>query len=411
MRFLLNQERFYMKKSVLVSALAVYVISSVGSYTAFSYFASDSTSLTLNVGSEVVQEEENELTALTALLEISPDEPRDQECPLSGRLYTQQEQQAWSKHRPLAVMIENHPESRPQSGLNSADIVFEALAEGGVTRFMGMFYCDAQAYDITLAPIRSARTYFIDWASGFNWPLYVHVGGANLPGPADALGQIGQYGWALENDLNQFSIGYPTFVRNFNRLDGKEIATEHTMETSTKRLWDVGEARGWTNISPERKSGRITIGGDDWLEGYTPWKFADSEERGDVASIAYSFWSGYGDYSVEWNYDAQQNSYLRKMAGVPHVDLNTDKQISAENVVILFTTEKGPIDELKHMLYTTTGKGKALVFNNGEVVSANWAKKERESQLTFTDTKGAEIEFSRGKVWISVLDNDVEVVY
>ena len=118
---------------------------------------------------------------------------------------------------------------------------FEAVAEGGVTRFMGLFYCAVQAQDTTLAPVRSARTYFVDWASGFNRPLYVHVGGANHQGQQNALGQIADYGWALENDLNQFSIGYPTFVRNAARLD-KEVATEHTMETTTEKLWAVGES-------------------------------------------------------------------------------------------------------------------------------------------------------------------------
>jgi len=102
------------------------------------------------------------------LLNISAQEPRNQQCPINGQLFTVTEKAAWEKRRPLAVMIENSPDARPQSGLTHADLVFEALAEGGVTRFMGIFYCDVQAEDTTLAPIRSARTYFVDWASGFN---------------------------------------------------------------------------------------------------------------------------------------------------------------------------------------------------------------------------------------------------
>lgn len=401
-----------MKKSVLLSALGIYIVSSVLTFSAFSYLSKDTKNSTFSGGDLLPADEgEEEGTALTALLEISPDAPRDQECPLSGKLYTSQEQVAWAQRRPLAVMIENSVDARPQSGLNSADIVFEAVAEGGVTRFMAMYYCDAQAFDVTVAPVRSARTYFLDWASGFNVPLYAHVGGANLPGPADALGQIQEYGWNLENDLSQFSIGYPTFVRNANRLEGKQVATEHTMESSTERLWDVALERGWTNLSPERKYGRTTVGGDEWSEGYTPWTFGDSSQRGDVRNISYNFWSGYTDYSVSWDYDAENNVYLRKLAGQPHIDLNTNKNIAASNVVVLFTQEKGPIDELKHLLYTTTGKGKALVFNNGEVTQANWEKADREDELAFFDTKGKAIEFARGKVWISVLDTANEVTY
>src|SRR5574344_1657062 len=62
-------------------------------------------------------------------------------CPINGALYTKEEKNIWSTRRPLMVMIENHEEARPQSGLQSADVVYETVAEGGITRFMGVFYC------------------------------------------------------------------------------------------------------------------------------------------------------------------------------------------------------------------------------------------------------------------------------
>lgn len=404
-----------MNKQILLFTLGLYIASSVLSYAAFSFFSgtgfiqdilvSDGNKKTTD---ELVAEEQ---TKLALLLEIDPSAPKDQECPLNGKLYTQAEQQAWAKRRPLAVMIENSPDARPQSGLANADIVFEALAEGGVTRFMGLFYCDVQKYDTTIAPVRSARTYFVDWASGFNYPLYTHVGGANLPGPADALGQIAEYGWNLQNDLNQFSIGYPTFVRNASRT-GKDVATEHTMETTTEGLWEVAADRDWTNIAPKRVLGRKTVGGDDWNDGYKGWSYQDTAPTaGTTTTISYEFWDGWSDYGVEWNYVPETNTYKRNMAGQPHIDLNTDKQIEASNVIVLLTTEKGPIDELKHMLYTTTGTGNALIFMNGEEVKATWSKATRESELTFSDRKGEAIKFARGLTWISVVDTDTEVTY
>ncbi|MDQ3008806.1 MAG: DUF3048 domain-containing protein, partial [bacterium] len=289
--------------------------------------------------------------------------------------------------------------------LSQADIVFEAVAEGGITRFMAMVYCDVQRDDTALAPIRSARTYYVDWASGFNYPLYVHVGGANVPGPSDALGQINQYGWAGQSDLNQFSIGYPTFVRDYNRVPGKQIATEHTMVTSTEKLWDVGIKRKWTNMSPALKVGRQAVASTDWKAGYKGWTFSDdAATKGTVSSISYDFWSGYSDYSVSWSYDAASNSYLRSQGGEKHTDINNDKQVAVKNLVVLQTAEKGPINELKHMLYTTTGTGTATIFKDGQAIDAKWAKTTRESELTFTDAKGAPIAFNRGMVWISVLD-------
>ena len=398
-----------MQKKHLILALVLYAFSAVGSFSVFSYLDKSKVVLPGTLGSDGVQGGE---TLLGALLEIDPAAPRDQACPLNGALYSQIEKDTWETRRPLFVMIENHPEARPQSGLSKADIVFEAVAEGGVTRFGAMFYCAAQIQDLTLAPIRSARTYFLDWTSGFNLPMYVHVGGANVPGPTNALGQIVDYGWALENDLNQFSIGYPTFIRDYNRVPGKDIATEHTMVTTTEKLWEVSEEREWTNMSPDRKVGRKVVEGSDWKEGYDGFSFEDEKpEIGSATSVSYDFWSGYGDYSVAWEYDAEKDAYARSMGGEKHMDINNDKQIMAHNVVVLLMTEKGPINEKKHMIYGTTGTGDALIFKHGEAIEATWSKKTRTSELELVDSKGKNIEMARGMIWFSALSIGSEVEY
>ena len=83
----------------------------------------------------------------------------------------------------------------------------------------------------------------------------------------------------------------------------------------------------------------------------------------------------------------------------------------ASNVVVLFTRERGPLDELMHMLYDTTGSGKALVFQNGEAVEATWSKKTRTDRMKFMDNKGKEISFVRGPIWIEVLNIGTKVGY
>lgn len=394
-----------MKKSTLLILLVLYVASAGAAYVGFSRFGGSQGGTSVSVSQEPTEEVEE-----SSLLAIQPGEPKDQPCPLNGKLYTATEKAAWEKRRPLFVMIENTPDSRPQSGLSQADIVFEAVAESGITRFGAMFYCGVQKEDTILAPIRSARTYFINMASAFNRPLYVHVGGANLPGPSDALGQINDYGWALRNDLNQFSIGYPTFVRNYNRIEGKDIATEHTMETSTERLWAIGEKRGWTNMSPDEKSGKKVIPGTDWKAGFTGWEFADGQATGSVNTISYEFWSGYDTYAVNWTYDPASNQYKRSQGGEAHLDLNNDEQISASNVIVFLTTEKGPINEKKHMLYDIEGTGEAWLFQNGEAKKIAWSKKTRESEFAFTE-KGKPVTFTRGLTWISVVSKTNEVAY
>lgn len=388
-----------MQKKHLILALIIYVISAVGSYTAFSSFYGGQ-NLKIQETTELNDEED---TALGLLLQIDPNAPKDQPCPLSGEKFTQVEKEAWERRRPLFVMIENSPDARPQSGLSKADVVFEAVAEGGVTRFGAMYYCAAQRQDVVLAPIRSARSYFVDWASGFYQPLYVHVGGANVPGPTDALSQISQYGWSLQNDINQFSVGYPTFVRNYDRLDGKQLATEHTMETSTEKLWALGDDRGWTVTDPE---------GNNWLDLYEGWTFeTETPEPGTITTVSHPFWSGYDQYAAKWEYDPSQDRFLRLTGGEPHTDLNNGKQIAVANVIVLKTTEKGPINEKKHMIYGTTGTGNALIFKHGDVVEATWSKPTRTSELQFIDGFGQPVELARGPVWISVVGLGTEVTY
>ena len=391
-----------MSKKTLIIALVLYVLSATVSFT-FLYARSPKTSTVTTTGTG--QNSEDDTTALSSLLEINPDEPKDQPCPLNGKMFTQTEKDAWEKRRPLSVMIENSPDARPQSGLSQADIVFEAVAEGGVTRFMGVFYCGTQAQDTLLAPIRSARTYFVDYASGFNRPMYVHVGGANISGPTNALGQIGEYGWQLENDINGlFTVAYPYFVRNDNRL-GRPVDTEHTVETTTEFLWQIAEKREWTNMSPEMRIGKTLVPAKDWKEGYKPWTFeTEKGKTGSTASISYEFWSGYDQYAVQWTYDAASDSYKRNMAGEAHIDHNNQKQIMANTVALILTTEKGPINEVKHMLYGTTGTGDALLFMHGDVVKGRWTKEDRESELRFTDAKGKDIPMARGLTWVSVLN-------
>lgn len=396
-----------MKKQIIISSVILYILSTGISFATFNYLGSPGSSVTPVEGEE----------GFNGLLTIDPGAPRDQECPLNGMMYTSVEKEAWEDRRPLAIMVENSPEGRPHSGIIRADIVYEAVAEGGVTRFMPVYYCDAQRDEVKVAPTRSVRTYFIDWASEYGeTPLFGHVGGANCSadpgGPcktdrrAQAIEQLSRYGWrySMGNDLDQFAVGAPTYIRDETRL-GKRVATEHSVVASTEGLWEEGEDRGWTNLDPD---------GVEWTDNFSPWEFKDEtgeSERGNVSSISFFFWEGYDDFKVDWAYDKVANEYLRSTGGEPHKDLETDKQLFAKNIAILFTKEIGPVDELKHMLYETTGTGNALIFQNGEVIEAKWKKSTRVSRTIFTDKSGSEIEFVRGPIWVQVVGLGSEIEY
>lgn len=348
-------------------------------------------------------------------LNIDPSAPKTAECPINGEMYTAAEQKVWQSRRPLFVMIENSVDARPQSGLNSADILYEAVAEGGITRFGAVYYCGVSAQDTILGPVRSARTHFINIASEYNYPLYTHVGGANC-GSSDprtcttdkrvqALEQINSYGWGgvKGNDLNQFSIGFPTFWRDYERL-GRTVATEHTMYTSTEKLWKYAKGRGWTNLDP---TGKL-----DWADDFTPLTFKDdATEKGAVTKISFGFWESYHDFDVVWDYDPSTNSYLRTNGTSPHKDLDDQSTVSAKVVVIQFTKELGPLDEHKHLLYEVIGTGKGIIFQDGTATEVKWSKKDREARTVWTDAKGKAIAFNRGKIVFEILPLDNKVTY
>jgi len=327
--------------------------------------------------------------------------PKTQECPINGVLYSDQQKAWWGTHRPLGVMIENHVDARPQSGLSYADVVYEAVAEGGITRFLGIFYCQDAPQ---IGPVRSARTYFLDYLSEYgNFPLYAHVGGANADGSADALGQLDAYGWSGYNDLNQFSIGFPVFWRDYDRL-GHTVATEHTMYSTTSKLWDyAAKNRMLTNVGKDGKS---------WDTSFTPYAFkseSDLSSRGTAQSIHLEFWTGDPDYAVDWTYDPATNLYSRKNGGVAHVDKDTNKQLTTKNLVVLTEVETHANDGYEnnvHLLYQDKGTGKAVVFQDGKKIQASWKKADRTSRTQLVDTNGKAIAFDRGTIWFSILPTD-----
>lgn len=387
------------KKIIIVLAVIIYLASTGTSFFLFSTKLSATEGPTATVPQQAAGKPTgNDYQAIT----FDESDPKTEECPLNGVLYSKKQHDWWSQHRPLGVMIENHSDARPQSGIPFADVTYEAIAEGGITRTLNVYYCQDAGI---VGPVRSARTYFLDFISEYaDYPLYAHVGGANTPGPADALGQINDYGWGQYNDLNQFSIGFPTFWRDETRL-GHDVATEHTMYSTTSKLWAVGAKRSLTNVDKK---------GDSWDTVFTKYTFKDdapASQRGDSQTIDIPFWN-YDEYKVDWIYDKQTNLYMRKNGGVIHKDRNTGNQLSAKNIIILVMTESHADDGYtnnEHMLYGTKGTGKALIFLDGKEIKGTWKKASRTSRTELYDANGDEIKFNRGKFWFEIVGPAEEI--
>jgi hypothetical protein len=282
-----------------------------------------------------------------------------------------------ANRHPLAIMVENHPDARPQSGLDKASIVYEAITEGGITRFMAVY----GPYDATkVGPVRSARTYFIDWVQSFK-AYYAHCGG-NL----DALDKIKTDGVL---DLDQFAVGDKAYWREPQK--GK--ASEHTMFTSTDKLYAVVSSKGWSEAN-----------------NFVSLKFADAIDAtkrtfGQDISIKFSSAS----YDVSWVYDKVANSYKRTMAGTAHNDGVTGEQLKATNVIIQEVNRHEAPTAINEQGWAmqTTGTGKAMVFSQGVQTDGTWKKTEQTSRTTFYDSTGKEIVFTPGSFWIEIVPPDV----
>ncbi|MEI6532539.1 MAG: DUF3048 domain-containing protein [Candidatus Roizmanbacteria bacterium] len=402
------------KKITFIVAFVAFIVSAGGS---FAYFSSKSSSLQFSKPTTEYQPPNGK----SSTPEATDTEPKTEECPLNGAMYSKKQQSKWAVRRPLVVMIENTKDARPQSGLTSTDVLYEAVAEGGISRFMSVFYCQDAPF---VGPVRSARIYFIRMTQEYGeYPLYAHVGAANCNqetgsgcgngAKADALGELSKLGWAGYNNLNQFAVPFPVFYRDYSRLkkaDGTDVDTEHTMYTSTQKLWTFAkDKRELTNLDAD---------GKQWDATFKKWKFQDdsaSNTKGSVKKINYEFWKSLAsDFNVQWDYDSSTNSYKRTTGGKAHLDKNTGKQLDTKNVILMMADESVANDNYdagQHLLYDIIGTGDAYIFQNGTAVKGSWSKKSPTDRTIYTDDKGKEVAMVRGRVYIAILPTENKITY
>jgi hypothetical protein len=280
--------------------------------------------------------------------------------------------------RPVtAVMIENSDAARPQAGLSQAGVVFEAVAEGGITRFMAL-YQDTQP--ATVGPIRSARPYYVSWALGFN-AGYAHVGGS-----PDALADI--TAWHVR-DLNEFYNG-----SSYHRITTRQAP--HNVYTGLAILTKLEASKGYTSST------------------YTSWsRKKDSPVKIPTAGHITMTLSG-PDYNPSYVYNAATNSYKRSEGGAVQTDSTTGAQLSPKVVIAIVVPEsRGALDasDAYYSNYVTTGSGQADVFQDGSVTIGHWTKTSNDSQILFTTTTGQPLKLNAGQTWVSAVTTTQGVSY
>ncbi|MDZ7837595.1 MAG: DUF3048 domain-containing protein [Actinomycetota bacterium] len=288
--------------------------------------------------------------------------------------------------RPLAIMVQNSPQARPHSGLIKADIVFEAVAEAGVTRFVTLF----SSYDAEIiGPVRSARIYFAEIARSFD-PVYTFWG--TYPGAYDVIKTMDM------DVLDANSSAYVNHTTAGWRDSTRSNALEHTAFIDTYGIKEDAQLFGYSLQG-----------------GQSPMQFkvdAPYQERGDMSEITVDF--SYDQYQAQFLYDIDSNQYLKLLAQEPHIDFETGQQLSLNNVIVLITDIDGPVSSSGHMVIRTTGshqEGKAFYFMDGQLIEGTWGRKDIYSPFQFHDSEDNPVQFNRGQTWVCIVQSLDRVSY
>ncbi len=282
---------------------------------------------------------------------------------------------------PYAVMIENTLAARPQAGLSQAAVVYETLAEGGVTRFMAIF--PQATKPKLLGPVRSSRPYYVDWAKEHD-ALYLHAGGSH-----DAFQEIGR--------LKVRS--YDGLTRNGAKYYSRKCYGVHCLFTSASQLDKLVKEKKLTTVAAKSSEG--------WaFKNDVPLK--DRPKHSKKLSIDFNGRT----YFVQWQYDRKSNRYKRWNGYVVAKDRNTGKQITAANVLVMRIPKEKVLDRKLRLEFKLIGRGDATLYRDGNAIALRWWKKDKNSRtIYYSKSTGKPIEFNRGTTWVEVVPGTRSVTY
>ncbi len=297
--------------------------------------------------------------------------------PLTGEEVTDP---AALERRPIAVKLSNAPAdyTRPQAGLNDADLIFEHWTEGAVTRFTAIFY---DTVPPNVGPVRSARLIDLE-----------------LPAMYDAMLAFSGASVGVNQRLNASDFS-DRLLRaaepGFYRTGDTEKPFEHTLYIKLDQLWQAVAGKG-LNRAP-------TFGAYN----------AFSEEPPAGGSPASKINIDYRTEKVEWQWDESIGKYRRWMDFEEHLDANTEEQVTAANVIYLtpyHVNDANICEQINNGVCAALsieiqlwGSGPAVVFRDGQRYDVTWQREGRNDMLTFTDAAGNPFPLQIGNTWVQVV--------
>jgi len=292
--------------------------------------------------------------------------------------------------RPIAVTWGNSSNERPQSGLNSACVVYEVPAEGNTTRLVGIFY---KPYSGDLGPIRSARFYTVTLALEHD-ALYVHVGGYQ-----PVMNKISEYRAA---SINEFRDG-GAFWRSQDRV------RPYNAYTTVENVLEAAEARGYRDegdrntfsafvdhpgIDEDGREVAIPVSGD-----------GSNADKANQITI-----NNYGK-RIEYQYNEDLYGYERFVNGEQHYDAEDEEPVLASDVIIQFVNAR-VIDDVGRLRLGMVGEGEGMYLAGGKKIPVKWEKEsQREPTEFYLKETGEPLEVLPGQTWVNLTPTNINVTY
>jgi len=283
-------------------------------------------------------------------------------CKFTGEVIYQKEE-----HQVIAVMINNEPGAIPQSSLNQAEYLYEALIEGGATRIMAIYH---HTYPKKVGPIRSARPYFMQIAKSLK-AYFVHCGVSPQA-----------YRLFKQNFISHIDAIYTGGGIFYRTSDRK---APHNLYSSMEKLITFFDKKGYM-MQKTYKTYPLT---DNVINKW------DSENS--KVKITFSGW-----YYITYEYDAQKKVYKRFIKEKPHLDKETGVQLTAKNVVILFAHYGTIKNDDKGRQEVDFSKGKGYVLQMGKTIPITY-EFDMENSFTLKDENGQEIKLLKGNTWFEIV--------
>lgn len=282
--------------------------------------------------------------------------------------------------RPLAIMINNIKISLPQRGISKADMFYETLAEGGITRIMAMFVDPAKIPD--LGSVRSARSYYVELAASHN-AIFTHAGGSD-----------GAYSTIKKQGIDNidFLKGVAASYRDKDRIKNR-IPTEHTLFTNADLL------------AKRLKNKNLTAEIDDFF------RFGDNTKQMENAEAALNITAPFSNSAkATFTYDSESGLYKKGQFNAPHIDGATGETLTLKNVFLLKTSITNTNDYKNHVAVDLTS-GEGYYACGGKVIPIRWQKNGFNKQLKYYTMDNNEIFVAEGKSYVCILPEKSNITF